>query len=221
MCCRASKAALLLFLLPAPAGASSEEELFFKGTSQVNDGELRFLPPESADPAPDRPIHRQQNRITITRASLESGWIRLEQCHSHLDPVPSLQIVFREGGVRALRLTRSENIERAWVAGPTVQMVNVAPSAQLCLEAETRALTGDASSGYRLNNGPFMRRFLDGYYPMRVSQEVILAAPIRFLDITPPPQPGFRLELSPGRVRFDAVFEGELRTSMGFAAPDQ
>lgn len=221
MYCRASKAALLLFLLPAPAGASSEEELFFKGTSQVNDGELRFLPPGADSQTPDRPTHHQHNRITISSTSLESGWIRLEQCHYHLDPVPGSQIVFREGGVRALRLTRSENIERAWVAGHTVQMENVAPAALLCLEAETRALSGDAASGYHLNNGPFMRRFLDGYYPMRVSQEVILATPIRFLGITPAPQPGFRLELSPGQVHFDAVFEGALRTSMHFAAPDQ
>lgn len=221
MCCRAGKAACLVLLLPALAGAASEEELFFKGTSQVNDGELRFLVPGADTPTLDHPVHHHQNRLTITRASLESGWVRLEQCHSHLDPVPSSQIVFREGGVRALRLTRSENIERAWVAGHSVQMQNVAPAARLCLEAETRALSGDAQAGYRLNNGPFMRRFLDGYYPMRVSQEVILSTPLRFLDIDPAPQPGFRVEISPDRVRYEATFEGELRTTLRFAPPDR
>lgn len=208
------RAVCLVFLISGPAWAANEDELFFKGTSQVNDGELRFLTSE-----PERPVHHHHNRLTITRASLETGWVQLEQCHSHLDPVPRSQIMFRRDGVRALRVIRREHIERAWVEGHSVQMVNVAPGARLCLEAETRALTGDAQTGYQLRNGPFLRRFLDGYYPMRVSQEVILATPLLFLDLDPAPQPGLRLELAPGLVRYEALFEGQLRTTLRFALP--
>ncbi|MCU0934191.1 MAG: hypothetical protein MUE86_07100, partial [Thiobacillaceae bacterium] len=85
MCCPSNKFAFafLLFLPAAVAWATpTEEELFFKSVADVNEGALRFL----ATP-PARPVHHHQNKIVITRDSLSSGWVGLEQCHHHLDAV--------------------------------------------------------------------------------------------------------------------------------------
>lgn len=210
---RFTKAAFLLAFLPLfGQAAPSEEALFFKNISEVNDGDLRFL----AKP-PDRLVHHHQNHITLTPDSLDSGWVRLEQCHQHLDPVPSSQIVYSQDRIRALRIVRTENIERAWVHEHSVQMEGIRHDALLCIEAESLALQDDGAKGYVLHNGPYMRRFLDGYYPMRVSMTVSLGASgLRFDSLTPTAQPGFSVRVGQTEVGYDTWFEGRLTTAIRF-----
>jgi len=191
---------------------SAEDELLFKSAAEVNEGPLRFL----ADP-PARPIHRHDNRITITDSSLEDGWVRLNQCHENLDPMPDVQVAYREGRVRNLRVTRAENIGQSWAEAYTVQLRDVQRNARLCIEAETRALWHVGDNHYVLANGPYMRRFLDGFYPMRVSMKVRVETPkLRFVEAQPEPQPGFRIWHRDDEVGYDAVFEGILNTMMRF-----
>jgi hypothetical protein len=134
-----------------------------------------------------------------------------------MDAVPSSQVVYREGFVRDLRVLRAENIGRTWVEGPTVQLENVSPNALLCIQADTRALSPLEGKSYFLRNGPYLRRFLDGYYPMRVSLSVHLATQkIEFGGITPPPQTGLQVKTSARDVDVEALFEGRLRTEMQF-----
>lgn len=199
--------------LPAHvATADDEDELLFKSAAEVNEGELRFL---TVPPA--RPIHRHENRITITDSSLEDGWVRLDQCHENLDPMPDVQIAYREGRVRNLRVTRSENIGRSWAEANTVQLRDVQRNAVLCIEAETRALWHAGNNHYLLANGPYMRRFLDGYYPLRVSVRVRLdTRQLRFVEAQPEAQPGFRFWHNDSEVGYDTVFEGILNTVMRF-----
>lgn len=212
MSCPRLKPFLLFLFLAAPAWAATEEDLFFKSVADVNDGELRFL-----DQAPDKPVHHHQNRITIDDASLETGWIHLEQCHAHLDAVPSSQILYREGFIRDLRVLRSDGIGRAWVEGPSVQLDGVHPGALLCISADTRALSPLESGSYFLRNGPYMRRFLDGYYPMRVSLAVRLNTDkVRFQGILPTPQAGFQVHNQGKDIEVEALFEGRLRTEIRF-----
>lgn len=212
--CRCSKAAFLLAFLPLLGQAASEEDLFFKNVSEVNEGELHFL-----TKAPDRPVHHHQNRITLTPDSLISGWVRLEQCHQHLDPVPDSQIVYNQDRIRALRIVRTENIERAWVQEHSVQMENIGPAALICIEAESRALVNDGPNTYVLRNGPYMRRFLDGYYPMRVTMTVIPGnSGLRLDSLSPAAQPGFSVHASPDEVGYDTWFEGRLTTSIRFTS---
>lgn len=210
---RFSKATFLLALLPLLGQAApSEEELFFKNISEVNDGDLRFLLK-----APDRLVHHHQNRITLTPDSLDSGWVRLEQCHQHLDPVPSTQVVYSPDRIRALRIVRTENIERAWVDENSVQMENIQHDALICIEAESLALSDDGANGYVLHNGPYMRRFLDGYYPMRVTLTVSLGGSgLRFDSLSPVAQPGFGIHVSQDEVGYDTWFEGRLTTAIRF-----
>jgi len=213
VCCLPSKLFLLAALLPGLACAAlSEEEMFFKGVADVNDGGLRFLAQ-----APQTPVHHHQNQITLNSDSLATGWARLEQCHHHLDPVPDMQIVYGQDRIRNIVIVRSENIGRAWVHENSVQMDQVARDASICITAETRALAADGDNRYSLTNGPYMRRFLDGYYPMQVSMRVRMEAPgLRFLDINPSAQTGFHVTSSGNEVDYEALFEGALRTTIRF-----
>lgn len=208
--------ALLLALLPLLAWAApSEEELFFKNIDEVNEGELHFLvsPPEGKP-------HHHRNHITLSADSLVSGWVKLEQCHEHLDAVPDTQIVYSEDRIRGLRILRSANIERAWVENHSVQLRNIQRNALICIEAESRALLDDLPNGYVLRNGPYMRRFLDGYYPMRVTMTVSLGdSDLRYESLTPAAQPGFTVRIGQddhGRdeVGYDTWFEGRLITTI-------
>ncbi len=213
MSCPASKLALLLSLLPALAcAAPSEEELFFKGVAGVNDGPLNFLAQ-----APTKPVHHHQNHLFVRDDSLDTGWVRLEQCHRHLDPVPRTQVVYHPERIRHIVILRSEHIGKAWVQDNTVQLEQVEPAAVLCIRAETRALVDEGGGVFSLANGPYMRRFLDGYYPMRVSMDVNLETGLlQFLDISPSPQTGFNVQQQVRRIGYEALFEGELRTVIRF-----
>jgi hypothetical protein len=180
--------------------------------AEVSDSGLHLLP-DGVSPT----VHRHENRIRIGPAGLADGWVALEQCHTHLDAVPATQITFAPERIRNLRVTSAVHIGRAWVEGHSVQLEDIETGARLCLAAESRALRDLGGGYYRLRNGPYMRRFLDGYYPMRVRIEVRYPAEtLRFLRPQPAAQPGFEVRSEPGRVRVDAVFEGRLFTCLDF-----
>lgn len=215
----------LLFLLAlllsttaraAPLTREQQEEWLFDDSdslsSEVNEGELVFLPKP-----PQKVVHYHANNIIINQQSIDEGWVYLSQCHSNLDKVGLAQIVFRADRVRNLKVTRVENIESAWVDGATVQLRNIAENARLCIDAETRVFVYNGDGTFSLRSGPYMRRFLDGYYPMRVSLDVTLATDkLRFADISPAVQKGFSVEHGRHTVRYDAWFEGKLNTEIRF-----
>jgi len=204
--------AFLLLASLTVNGVHADEFFDLRSANDVNEGTLNFL----AEP-PATPYHHHQNRIRLTGESLATGWVRLEQCHDNLDKVARAQITFRESFIRDLKIESKSHIEDAWIEGPSVQLRNVAAGARLCLSAETRALRNGGSGFYMLHNGPYMRKFLDGYYPMRVSIDVAYPeALLALVDITPAAQPGLEVIEAPGAISVDAVFEGELRTLIQF-----
>lgn len=218
-------AALLLATLPAASSTPSDDDNFEwfdeedleSLTARVNEGELSFL----AEP-PAEDVHHLDNIVILDRESPASGWVRLQQCHRNIDKVPRAQIVFGEDYVRNLRITRAENIGASWVEGSSVQLTDIGEDSSLCLDADSRALSADNDGGFRVNNGPFMRRFLDGYYPMRVSERILLAdSGLRFAGITPERQPGFEVEVDADTIRFDAWFEGRLLTEISLVPRDE
>ncbi len=178
----------------------------------ISDGELRFLSAADTDGE-----HAHLNRIRITADSLDGGWVTLEQCHENIDAVPAAQIVFRAGGIRNLAIESSQNIARAWVEGDTVQLEDVGRDAVLCIRAESQALRDLGDGHYRLRNGPYMRRFLDGYYPMRVTLDIQYPAEvIQIVGQSPATQPGFDVKNGGSDVSVDASFEGRLVTCFDF-----
>lgn len=204
---------ILLLAIALPAGlATAATDLSFESATLVNEGSLHFL-----EAAPAKPVHHHQNRILIDAGSIETGWVSLTQCHDNLDPVPLAQITFREGFVRDLRIDSATRIEAAWIEGASVQLRNVEPRARLCLSAQTRALHNTGNGYFNLTNGPYMRKFLDGYYPIQVTLEISYPPQLlTLIDITPAAQPGLSIYERPGSIRVNTTFEGELTTLIQF-----
>lgn len=208
-------------LLSAAALAATDDDLFdqmdaemdlMARTAAVNGGDLEFISAEAAIGA-----HAHLNKIHITPESLTQGWVRLEQCHENIDAVPAAQIMFRAGGVRNLEITSAENIGRAWVEGHSVQLEDISRQARLCVRGESQALYQIGDGHYRLRNGPYMRRFLDGYYPMRVAMSIDYPGElIRLVGQSPDAQPGFAVSSSDDALQVDATFEGRLVTCFDF-----
>ena len=213
-CCLLTGLLLLSFVLPAMAATENEEEWFAdeESTESVNEGELRFL-----ETAPDPAVLHSESRIRITSASLESGWVDLLQCYRNLDAVPKVEVVFDYREMRGLAVVAKRGVGKAEVSGQSVQLEDVSKQASLCIEAQVRNLYRQADGSYVLRNGPYMRKFLDGYYPFRVSLEVNYPQElVRFVRVSPGVQPGFRVETAPGLIGFDAWFEGRLSTRIHF-----
>jgi hypothetical protein len=210
--------------LPAVAGAADasapdEQDKWFNaapdnGASGINEGQLVFLPVP-----PQKPVHHHHNSFVIDDAALADGWARLVQCHQNLDRVPAAQILFSHERTRDLAIFYQHGIGRAWVQGSSVQLQDIGGDAWLCLSARSRALHDNHDGTWTLKNGPFMRRFLDGYYPMHVSMKVLFETTrIRFERAKPEAQQGFRVWESAGEVNVDAWFEGKLSTELRFSA---
>ena len=211
-CSSPIRAGLLATLLAYGWTAQAASDLNFDSADAVNEGALHFL-----DTLPQKPVHHHQNRIRIDADSLASGWVSLSQCHDNLDAVPRAQITFREAYVRDLRVDTFGHIEHAWIEGASVQLRNIEPGARLCLSAQTRALRNTGNGYFNLINGPYMRRFLDGYYPMRVTLDVSYPSNLlKLIDISPAAQAGLNIAEQPGVIRVDALFEGKLQTLIQF-----
>jgi hypothetical protein len=183
----------------------------------VNEGQLQFL-----STPPSESVHHHSNRIRILESSLDDGWVELEQCHEHLDPVPATAIVYHPERIKDVRILDSVGIGRVRVNGATVELEDIEQTARLCLSATSRALLAEPEGLFVLRNGPYMRQFLDGYYPMRVSLEIRYPSGLlRLVDAAPPPQPGFELRHSTGRIDATAWFEGRLVTRFAFCRPER
>jgi hypothetical protein len=181
-------------------------------TDDVNEGELTFL-----TTPPEKPTLHSDNRLTINATSLQDGWVGMAQCYNHLDAVKDAQVVYQYQQLRNLKVEKTQNIEKAWTQGQSVQLHNTQKGASLCVSAEVRIFYKNADNSYTLKNGPFQRRFLDGYYPMHVSLAITYPQEmLTFITSNPANQPGFTVTSGPGEVQVDAWFEGKLFTELTF-----
>ncbi len=216
----ASSVLLLLVSLLASTAASSRSDIDWetywpddddKIIDAINEGTLHFL-----DKPPDKPVHHHANKITVLKSSIDTGWIKLQQCHDNLDIFPRVQIVYKQDKIRNLHITEHNNIGEARVEGHTVQLTDVKKDARLCIEAESRALIAQEDGSFVMRNGPFMRKFLDGYFPMHVSIDIKLPANLSFVAIEPVEQKGFTVTTDKQRLQLDTWFEGRLLTQIRF-----
>jgi hypothetical protein len=176
----------LVSMMPASSSASDDDWSVIEEAAaleqrarEVNEGELQLL-----DKQPEAAAHNQQNRLMITEQSLSDGWVAMYQCHSDLDKVSASQIVYNQDRIRDIKVLSSHNIGSARVEGHTVQMTDIEAESKICIAADKRALSYEKGR-YYLKLGPFMRRFLDGYYPMRVQLEVCYPLFLQLLRSSP------------------------------------
>ena len=180
--------------------------------AEVNEGGLSFITGN-----PDKPVHRHYNRIFISENSLRDGWVTLRQCHDNLDPVPAIDIRFNSEKIRNIQILSKDRISSANVNGHIVELVDAKPAARLCLQADSQALHRMNSGSFQLRNGPFMRQFLDGFYPMQVTMEVSWPSEIfRLVSYKPDPGSAGHVKTDTGRVTWNALFEGRLFTEFTF-----
>lgn len=223
-CIRTVLAGLLLLgggLLGAQEPTSEELERWFESdellppshsTVNVNEGNLVFL-----KQPPGKPVHHHYNKLVIDQLSLTTGWVRLEQCHDNMDQFSRVQVMFKKGRIRDLVITRADNIGESWVEENSVQLRDVGAGAKLCVSGWTRALESHENGRFSMHNGPFMRKFLDGYYPMRVSMDVDYSGTgLQLVSVSPQQQNGFEVNTRPEGISFDAWFEGRLNTELMF-----
>lgn len=212
---------LLASVLYAEEPTEEELERWFEsdesGPPQTNYGageQLEFLAAPPAKPAP-----RSRTHLSISEQSLTDGWIAVSQCHDGLDPVPDTEVVYSFRRMRGLKVISHHGIDEARVVGPSVQLKDATRGASLCVELEAWLLQPSANDQYHLRYGPFMRKFLDSYFPLHVQFSVSYpAARLRLLTVSPPPDEGLSHEAIAGNDRFEAWFRGKLTFALSYQA---
>ncbi len=182
---------------------------------QVNEGSLSFLPAMA-----DQPEHIHDNHIQITVDSLKTGWAVLQQCHTHLDVVPKLEIVYNKERIRGLQIVSSRNVSSSRADGYRIVLEEVRANSKICIRAESRIVhpVADGKDGlFDVVNGPFMRQFLDGFYPLTV--KLVIEYPgdeLVLKSVQPEDQAGWQVQRQAGLVRMHGRFEGRLMTRLRF-----
>lgn len=210
----AALAVLIAVSIPLAMAAEpdpfDDDSLWDPPRYETNRGTLNFLPTP-----PDAPVHHHHNQITLVASSLDDGWVTLRQCHNDIDRVRRAQILYNAATTRDIEIESQSNIEETWVQGASVQLRSVQPDAELCIRARSQMLRVLGDGLYVLENGPFMRRYLDGYFPMRVTVAVNWGdLGLSLADSAPQAQPGFEVTESPDGVIIEASFEGRLMTEL-------
>ena len=182
---------------------------------EVNEGELRFI-----DPVTDKPVLHSHTLMWLSAASRETGWVRLEQCYRHLDAVAKTEVVYAYREMRNLRVTRTQAIGSARVAAQSIELEDVGRDAVLCVGSEVRILTRRDAATWVLQNGPYHRRFLDGYYPYHVSLAIDTGdSGLEVGRIKPDDADGLSISGGESGVEIDAWFEGRLTIEIEFKQP--
>ena len=209
------------FLIPVFANESmtpAEIEKWFNEDEplfpvQVDEGELVFLAQ-----LPDKPLLHSISEITIDTNSIDNGWVRFAQCYKNLDPISKVDIVYRYRFMRHLKISSILNIGAARVREQLIELEDVSEKAELCVNAEVRVFYQNPDGSYSLVNGPYHRKYLDGYFPYHVT--LIIHYPgnkLKHIANQPVEQSGFKLKKEPDKLLIDTVFSGTLNTEIIFS----
>ena len=192
------------------------DDMALPETDKVNEGELQFLlqPPKKRTTS-------VTNNIKIDYESLKTGWVTIDQCYEQLDPINAVEVVYRYHNMRYLTIHSTSKITKAKVEGQSVQLTEVQKGAKLCVSLEAQIFYRQGNYHFVLRNGPFERRFLDGYYPLHVSLHVTYPAnKLQFMGSKPIATRGFDVKQTQGTIEVDAWFEGKLMTELSFMPVD-
>lgn len=188
---------------------NSDEEL---PANKVNEGQLTFLTTKPKDN-----IFHSKINININQNSIDNGWIQLTQCYKNLDPIHKTVIVYRKNLIKNLSVTSSHNIKQTHVEEENKIVLNdVSKGATLCMSATVRNFYQNEDKSFSLINGPFHRKFLDGYYPYHLNLSIQHHPKLQYISISPKPQPGFQIKENKNRISLDSWFEGRLKIEFRF-----
>lgn len=176
----------------------------------AREGELRFLATR-----PDPGAYWYESRVQISEDSLRTGVVQLATCHRQLDPNQKIVIAFNPDRVQSIRVVSSEGVGSAEVQGHVVEMANVRRGGHICIDLSSRALDRVDERSWRLNAGPLMRRYLDGYLPMQA--RLAFQWPdglLRVRETRPAVQPGVIVGASGAGAQLDLIFAGRMTATV-------
>ena len=180
---------------------------------QVNEGQLEFIAPIH-----DQLILHSDTHLWVTNESLQTGWVKMQQCYRHLDAVGRTDVVYAYRKMKNLQVTLVEQIAQIRVGQNRVELEDVEKGAVLCVQADVKVLQHLSNESYAMQHGPYHRKFLDGYYPYHVSMTVHYSVnEMQLSRVEPEAQDGFYITEKTGILSIDSWFEGELRIRFEFS----
>lgn len=182
----------------------------------AKEGELRFLVEN-----PDPKGYWYSSRVALTEESLRTGEVSLETCHRQLDPIRKVVIAFNPQRLIGLSITSHQGIEAIESEAHRVTLSNVQRGAHICISLTSRALDQVSPSQWQLQAGPLMRRYFDGYLPMKADLKVSWPRNLLRLEATSPAvQPGVAIFASESGAEMLAVFAGRFSGFFLLHRPD-
>ncbi|MDH5394243.1 MAG: hypothetical protein OEY11_13735 [Gammaproteobacteria bacterium] len=199
------------------AAFTAEEERWLNSdidsdTSQVNEGKLEFILERQK-----RAVMHSANTLIINKKSIDDGWVALQQCYRHLDKLAELDITYQYRFIKNLSIISKRNIDSAVIKDQGIMLKNITDNSELCVSAEVRIFYQNPDLSFSLVNGPYHRRFLDGYYAYHLSLTVLYPDELlRFKATQPVDQPGFKVIHAAKSIIVDTHFKGILNTEVIF-----
>lgn len=172
----------------------------------ASEGEIKFL-----QVRPDPGAYSYESRVNITSSSLESGSVDIATCHRQLDPIRKVVIVFNVDRIQAINIKSFDKIGSAEVKDNEVILTDVTRGASICIDLKSKALDRLGMGQYKLNAGPLMRRYFDGYLPMSATLSVNWPANMLMVEKTvPAAKDGIKVEENNQGIKLDMIFAGKM-----------
>lgn len=182
----------------------------------ATEGQIKYLKER-----PDPNAYSYESRVKITAASLESGSVQIATCHYQLDPIRKVVIVFNPGRIQAIAVKSIDKMASAEVKNNQVVLTDVERGASICIDLQSKALDQVGAGQYRLNAGPLMRRYLDGYLPMAAKIRVDWPSNMLTVEKTAPSEKeGIRVVQGNDGVQLDMIFAGKMTAQIDLKKPD-
>lgn len=182
----------------------------------ATEGQIKYLKER-----PDPGAYSYESRVKITAASLENGSVQIATCHYQLDPIRKVVIVFNPSRIQAIAVKSIDKMASAEVKNNQVVLTDVERGASICIDLQSKALDQVGAGQYRLNAGPLMRRYLDGYLPMAAKIRVDWPTNMLTVEKTlPSEKEGIQVAQGNDGVQLDMIFAGKMTAQIDLKKPD-
>ncbi|MCM0028260.1 MAG: hypothetical protein NBV55_00995 [Polynucleobacter sp.] len=182
----------------------------------ATEGQIKYLKER-----PDPGAYSYESRVKITAASLENGSVQIATCHYQLDPIRKVVIVFNPSRIQAIAVKSIDKMASAEVKNNQVVLTDVERGASICIDLQSKALDQVGAGQYRLNAGPLMRRYLDGYLPMAAKIRVDWPTNMLTVEKTlPSEKEGIQVVQGNDGVQLDMIFAGKMTAQIDLKKPD-
>lgn len=172
----------------------------------ATEGQIKYMKER-----PDPGAYSYESRVKITAASLESGSVDIATCHYQLDPIRKVVIVFNPNRIQAIAVKSLDKMASAEVKNNQVVLTDVERGASICIDLQSKALDQVGAGQYRLNAGPLMRRYFDGFLPMAAKLRVDWPVNMLVVEKTMPSEKeGIQVMQGNDGVQLDMIFAGKM-----------